>query len=315
MYDLAIIIVSRQTRELLDNCLASVFSAEYPFSYRVVVVDNASDDGSADMVIAKHPDALIVKNSENIGFPAACNQGIRKTESRHILLLNSSAEPLPGALEAMVSFMDAHPRVGAAGCKLLNSDMMPLRSWLDFPVPFSKLIENKSVYPKLSRALLRHGSAGPEIPIDDAVRVDAVKSDCLMIRRETVNRVGLLDENFSPFGCDVDWCIRVRSAGWENYVLSAHNVIRRGNDSAGLDACSAIAGSRRSAISLCRKHYSAPLSSIWSFMLYSEIIYKWLLNGARTLIGRRDEKTVSRRAAYRELASDIFKPKKNQKRP
>jgi len=310
MYDLAIIIVSKDSRDNLDNCLASVFSSNYPFSYRVVVVDNASQDGSAEMVIAKHPDALIIKNAENTGFSAAANQGIRKSESRHILLLNPNAELLSGTLESMVSFMDDHPRVGAAGCQLLDSDMSQLRSWSGFPLPFRKRFENSRIYPKLTRALLGHNESGAEISRADALGVDSLAGDCMIVRREAANRVGLLDEHFPPYGCFVDWCIRVRSAGWENFVLSECKVVLRGNDSSSLDACADVMNSRRGALRLCRKHYSAPLSSIWSLMIHSEIVYKWLLNAARARMGRRDEAVVSRRRAYRELATELFKPRK-----
>ncbi len=314
MYDLAIIIVSYKTRELLDKCLASVFSAEYPFSYRVVVVDNASDDGSAEMVIAKYPDALIVKNSENVGFSAANNQGIRKTESRHILLLNPDTELLPGALEAMLDFMDAHPKVGIAGCQLLNSDMTPQESWFSFPLPFSRYIEKKPFYPKLARALLGHRDAGPEISGEGTLRVDIVKGACLMIRRETVNRIGLLDENSFLYADDIDWCIRASRAGWENYALTCHNVIHHGCASTDQEPYITITSSRRSALYLYRKHYAAPLVAVWSLLIYSEILYKWVLNEARVRMGRRDYKTVSRRRAYRELASEIFKAKNKSKR-
>jgi GT2 family glycosyltransferase len=310
MFDLAIIIVSYKTRELLDRCLASIFAGGYPFSYRVTVVDNASNDGTPEMVVGKYPDVLLIRNNHNTGYSVANNQGIRKSDSRHILLLNPDTEVNADALTAMARFLDAHAHVGIVGCQLLNSDGSPQTSWFDFPVPLSRYFGKTPLYPRLARLALKINDKQPEINENGARRVDIVKGACLMIRRTTANQVGLLDENSFLYADDIDWCIRTRRKGWDSYALTNHTIIHHGYASTDQEPYLTITSSRRSALYLYRKHYPFPFVAMWSLFIYMEILYKMLLYGARIRMGRHDEKTLSRHKAYRELAVDIFRKRK-----
>ncbi|MFA6448170.1 MAG: glycosyltransferase family 2 protein [bacterium] len=310
MVDLAIIIVSYKTRELLDRCLTSIFTGEYPFSYRVTVVDNASDDGTPEMVVGKHPDALLIRNNRNVGYSVANNQGIRKSDSRHILLLNPDTEVRAESLAAMLRFLDEHAHVGVVGCQLLNSDGSDQTSWFSFPVPLSRYFEKAPFYPRLARGVLKIEDKYPEIKENGACRVDIIKGACLMIRRTAANQVGLLDENSFLYADDIDWCIRTRRKGWETYALTGCNIIHHGYASTDQEPYITITSSRRSALYLYRKHYPFSFVAAWSLFIYIEILYKTALYGARVRMGRNDEKTLSRLKAYRELAGDIFRRKK-----
>jgi GT2 family glycosyltransferase len=312
MFDLAIIIVSYKTCDLLDRCLASIFNGEYPFSYRVTVVDNASDDGSPEMVVNKYPDALLIRNNINTGYSVANNQGIRKSDSRHILLLNPDTEVNPGALAAMVRFLDTHAHVGVVGCQLLNTDGSFQTSWFSFPVPLSRYFEKLPFYTRLSHSVLKIKDKYPDIPEEGAKRVDIIKGACLMIRRTAANQVGLLDENSFLYADDIDWCIRTRRKCWETYTLTDHNIVHHGYASTDQEPYITITSSRRSALYLYRKHYPFHFVAAWSLFIYIEILYKMLLYGIRVRSGRRDDKTLSRHKAYRELAGEIFK-KKNKR--
>ena len=311
MFDLAIIIVSYKTRELLDRCLASIFNSEYPFSYRVTVVDNASDDGSPEMVVNKYPDALLIRNNANTGYSVANNQGIRKSDSRYILLLNPDTEVNPEALTAMVRFLDTHAHVGVVGCQLLNTDGSLQTSWFNFPVPLSRYFEKASFYPRLSHKVLKIRDRFPLVDEGGAKRVDIIKGACLMIRRTAANQVGLLDENSFLYADDIDWCIRTRRKCWETYALTDHKIIHHGYASTEQEPYITITSSRRSALYLYRKHYPMSFVAAWSLFIYIEILYKTLLYGTRVRSGRRDEKTLSRHKAYRELSRDIFKKRKS----
>lgn len=307
MTDLAIIIVSYKTRDLLDRCLASISAGVYPFTCRVVVVDNASGDGTPEMVVGKYPDVLLVHNNENTGYSVANNQGIRKTDSRYVLLLNPDTEVKPETLTAMVGFLGGHSHVGAVGCQLLNSDGSPQTSWLSFPIPFSRYIKKFSFYPRLARALLGIKDGRPEIAGDGRFRrVDIIKGACLMARREALNQVGLLDENSFLYAEDTDWCIRAWKKGWEAYALTGHNILHHGYASTDQEPYLTIISSRRSALLLHRKHYSFPFVTVWTALIFMEILYKWMLNRLRVAI-RKDAKTQSRYRAYRELLGDILK--------
>ena len=307
MHDLAIIIVSYKTRDLLDRCLASIFSGNYPFSYQVVVVDNASGDGTPEMVVGKYPEVLLIRNDRNNGFSMAKNQGIRRTDSRHVLLLNPDTEVEPETLISMTRFLNGHPHVGTVGCQLLNSDGSFQTSWFGFPIPMSRFFENRSLYPRVSHYLLGIKDMHPGIDEDGARRVDIVKGACMMIRRETINQVGLLDENSFLCADDIDWCIRTRRKGWETYVLTSHNMLHHGYASADQEPYLTITSSMRSELYLYRKHYPVTFVAAWSFFVYLEVLYKYLLNGVRIRSGRDDEYTRARFMAYREMAGGIFR--------
>ncbi|HOO55361.1 MAG TPA: glycosyltransferase family 2 protein [bacterium] len=311
MNDLEIVIVTYRTKELLDKCLQSIYDGEYPFSYHVTVVDNNSCDGTPEMVVAKHPDALLVRNNKNTGFSVANNQGIRKSDSRHVLLLNPDTEVEDKTLAKMVEFLDRHPQIGITGCQLLNTDGTLQESWFNFPIPFSRYFEKFSFYPKLSHFMLGFGKGNPIMSENGAKRVDIIKGACLMIRRETINQIGLLDENSFLYADDIDWCIRARRRDWECYALTDANIVHHGYASTSQEPYITITSSRRSALYLYRKHYSLPFVAIWTTLIYLEIIYKLILNSIRIKLGKKDKKTESRYRAYKELAGEMFRKRKN----
>jgi GT2 family glycosyltransferase len=177
----------------------------------VFVVDNASDDGSVAMVHDRFPLVRLIANAENLGFARASNQAIRRSESHYVLLLNSDTLVLPGAMQALVRHMETHMRVGAVGARLLNSDGSLQPSCAPMPTPSLELwrlafldrIWRLATYP-----MHRWDTA-------QAHPVDAIKGACLLLRRQALDYVGLLDEGFFMYTEEVDLCFRLRKAGWE----------------------------------------------------------------------------------------------------
>ena len=211
--DLSVIIVNWNTRCLLLQCLRSLYESIAALTFEIVVIDNGSEDGSADKVERLFPAVQLVRNAANVGFAAANNDGIRLSRGSHLVLLNSDTIVSPGALETMVSFMRGHSDVGALGCQLLNADGSPQDSFADFPTLWSALRGSdfrQHVYP---------------LDEDDALQVDAVSGACLMVRREVIDRVGGLDESFALFGEEMDWCYRIQSAGWRVCSLPRAQVV------------------------------------------------------------------------------------------
>jgi GT2 family glycosyltransferase len=133
MPDLSILIINWNTHDLLANCLEAIQQNQEGLDVEVIVVDNASTDGSQEMVQNRFPDVKLLENQENLGFARANNQGLRKSFGRYIMLLNSDTLLQPGALLAMVSFMDLHLNVGIVGAELLNGDGSLQPSWAKFP--------------------------------------------------------------------------------------------------------------------------------------------------------------------------------------
>lgn len=226
MVDLAIVIVNYNTREDLDRCLGSIARSEGDFSRVVIVVDNASTDGSAEMVRAKHPwvDRLIVTD-HNGGYAYANNIGLRAlgfgeeapTNSlpRYVLLLNPDTILPPTALKEMLDFMDRSPDVGAAGPKLVRQDgRLDLACRRSFPTPavsFYRMVGLSKLFPSSPRfGRYNMTFLDPDLETD----VDAVVGAFMLMRAEALQEAGLLDEAFFMYGEDLDLCYRIKEKGW-----------------------------------------------------------------------------------------------------
>lgn len=205
---LSVIILNWNTRDLLRDCLSSL----HPFSseWEVLVVDNASTDGSVALVQNQFPAVQLITSTANCGFAAGNNLGLRASTGRYVLLLNSDTLVMPGALTALVRFMDEYPAAGAVGPRLLRPDGTPQPyAFGGDPTPVY-LLWRGVVQLILHRHL--HNWAAEEVHT-----VDWVSGACLMARREMINQVGLLDESIFMYFEDNDWCLRMRKAGWQVY--------------------------------------------------------------------------------------------------
>jgi N-acetylglucosaminyl-diphospho-decaprenol L-rhamnosyltransferase len=207
---LEIVVVSYRCRDLLLACLASI--AEQPYTAGrcvVTVVDNASADGTVATVRSAFPEVRLVELARNDGFSAANNVALRESRSDQILLLNPDTEIWPGVLDAMSAFLAEHPRAGVAGCRLVRRD-----GSFDHAA--------KRAIPSVGDAIAYFapgrrpsGYLAPQLAEDEVGGVDAVNGAFMLIRREALREVGLLDEGFWMYGEDLDWCARARRAGWD----------------------------------------------------------------------------------------------------
>jgi N-acetylglucosaminyl-diphospho-decaprenol L-rhamnosyltransferase len=232
MLDLGIIIVHYRTPRLLRDCLASVFASQGDVGYRVCVVDNCSRDESCEMVELEYPQVDVIASETNGGFSYANNLGLRafgwdggvsslvtgeasEELPRYALLLNPDTVLPPTALAEMVAFMDAHPDVGAAGPRLVRQDgTLDLACRRSFPTPeiaFYRMLGLSKLFPK-SRRFGRYNMTFLDPSI--TTEVDAVVGAFMMVRREAIRDVGLLDEQFFMYGEDLDWAFRMKQAGW-----------------------------------------------------------------------------------------------------
>ena len=205
---LSIVVVSWNVAPLLAGCLRSIPAGADGVAYEVVVVDNASGDGSADRVAQEFPAVRLIRNTENTGFARANNQGISASQGEYVLLLNSDTVVRPGALRGLVDFLDAHPRAGAVGPRLLQAGGTPQPyAFGGDPTPAYLLRRG------LNRLLLRR-------PLHDwgTERIQAVawvSAACIMVRRAVIEQAGRLDEHFFMYFEDSEWCLRIRKAGWQ----------------------------------------------------------------------------------------------------
>jgi hypothetical protein len=224
--DLTVVIPSYNTRDLMEQALRTVEEASGDLSVEIIVVDNASQDGSQQMVRERFPDAVLICNEKNVGFAGANNLAFRRARGRHILLLNSDTIVRADTLHTMVSYLDDHPQVGAAGCKVLNPDgTLQLDCRRAFPTPSAaiyKLTGLSRLFPQSRRFALYNLSYLDE---DETAEVDALSGSFMLVRRETLQQVGGLDEAYFMYGEDLDWCFRMREAGWKIYYVPTTQII------------------------------------------------------------------------------------------
>ncbi|MCY3575535.1 MAG: glycosyltransferase family 2 protein [Chloroflexi bacterium] len=227
MQDIGIVIVSWNTRDLLRRCLETVFASQGEFSVRVVLVDNASSDGSAEMAADYFPQVELLAQSENLGYPRGNNVGLRhlgfhskgavaSAAPRYALLLNPDTELPPTALADMLAFMDSRLDIGVAGPKLILPDgSLDKACRRGFPTPlvsFYHYAGLAKLFPR-SRRFGRYNMTFADENQD--IEVDSVVGAYMQLRREAIERVGLLDEAFFMYGEDLDWAYRVKAAGYK----------------------------------------------------------------------------------------------------
>ena len=210
--DLSIIIVNWNTKNLLLQCLESVYQTIKRIEMEVFVVDNGSIDGSIAAAKGRFPEVKFIQNEINLGFARANNQALSLAKGRYLLLLNPDTQVKKGALERLISFMDAHPEAGGAGAQLLNSDGSRQNSIANFPSLATELL-NKS----LLRWLFPKAYPGKERNYLEPIEVDSVIGACMVVKRDAIEPVGLLDEGYFLFLEETDWCYRMKRTGWKIY--------------------------------------------------------------------------------------------------
>lgn len=243
--DLTVSIVNYNTRNLLKDCLKSVYESIRGIKFEVIVVDNNSTDDSLEMIRKEFPWVTLIENGGNVGFAKANNQALNRGKGRFFLLLNSDTVLLPNSVNKMVNFMDRHPKVGAVGCRLVFPDGTPqpyIGKFLNLPsalwTEFLGFFNVKALVrsPKWKKWLAKYfGSiVGKTINLylsyyledgKTVQEVDRVSGACMLVRRETIKDVGLLDENFFMYAEDTDWCFRMRQRSWKIYVLPEVKVV------------------------------------------------------------------------------------------
>lgn len=285
--DLGIVIVTYNVRDLLRDCLASLYDRRGDFTFRVCVVDNASTDGSADMVRAEFPQVHLIC-TENRGYAAGNNLGLRafgfglepgagsEAPPRYVLLLNPDTLLPPSALADMLAFMEAHPQAGAAGPRLVREDgSLDKACRRSFPTPEVALYR----FSGLSRLFPRSHRFGrynvTYLPPDVTTEVDSVVGAFMLIRGEVLEQVGLLDERYFMYAEDLDFCYRARQQGWQVWYNADVTVLHyKGRSSR-----------QRSAFANARFYETMRLFHDKHFKHQTFFVVNWLIYAAIALLG------------------------------
>ena len=269
--ELSIIVVSWNTKELLAQCLASIYRHPPRGSYEVIVVDNGSRDGSAEMVMQKFSQVILIRNEDNRGFAQANNQAILASRGNYILLLNPDTEVRAKALIRLTTFLDEHPEAGAVGARLLNADGSLQHSCSPAPTLFNEWLHLFH----LDRER-REGMSGWDV--NTPRPVDTLLGACLMVRREAVKEVGLLDESYFMYSEEVDFCYRLRRAGWHLYWAPQAEVVHYGGQSTRQIAGEMFLQLYQNKLLYFRKHYGQMSAWIYKFILLSASLTRLALS-------------------------------------
>lgn len=228
---LSVVIVNYNGGELALTCLASLFENQPSFPFEVLVVDNQSIDDSAAQIASRFTDVRLLQMGTNAGLSKAYNRGITASSGEHILLLDNDTIVLPGALDAMIEFLDETPEACGCGAKLVNPDGSSQRTARRFPHPLNGVFGRGSLLTKwfpgnpISRRYLMSDSENSDVPYE----VDTLSTACMMVRRSSIANVGLMDEDYFVYWCDTDWCYRIKQAGWKIYSLPGATIIHNEN--------------------------------------------------------------------------------------
>lgn len=229
--ELSIIIVSWNTKDLLKKCLESIYRETKDIVFEIFVVDNASSDGTIEMLKENFKNIRLIANKKNLGFARANNQAIKETASDFVILLNPDTELFDNSLKKMIDFMKARPNIGVLGPKLLNSDKTRQPSTRRFPNFLNQLIilfKLHHLFPNLKsykKYLMRDFDGQREMGVNQ------VMGAAFMIRRKLIEQVGMLDEDYFIWFEEVDYCRRAKKADWEVYYNPDARIIHYGGES------------------------------------------------------------------------------------
>ncbi|MDZ7377651.1 MAG: glycosyltransferase family 2 protein [candidate division KSB1 bacterium] len=278
MIDLSIIIVNWNTKEHLARCLDSIFQNWPSHQTEIIVVDNGSTDGSADMVKNNYPEVKLIANYQNLGFARANNIGINHSSGRFLCLLNSDTQVLDECFDRMINYMEIHPEIGILGPKILNPDLNVQRSCMAFPTLWNSLCRALALDSFVPRSKLFGGYLMTYFAHDSIRSVDIINGCCWLVRKEALDTVGLLDEQFFMYGEDMDWCRRFHQAGWQVVFYPEAQVVHYGGASSAQLPVKFYIEMRRANLLYTKKHHGK--------IFYLLVLVTFWLHEIARIIGR-----------------------------
>lgn len=232
--DLTITIVSWNTKELLRGCLQSLPKGTEKIKYEVHVVDNASSDGSAEMVKAEFPFVRLFANEDNLGFAKANNQSWREAKGRYWLLLNSDTEIQDKTLDSLIEFMDSHTKAGLATARLNYADGTPQHCAQPIPSILRILLEATRLHRILPKDFRGRFLLGTYFDYETYATIGWAWGTALIAKREAIEEAGALSEDFFMYGEDLEWCLRLRAKGWQIWFVPQAKVLHYKEQSAAI---------------------------------------------------------------------------------
>ena len=291
--EVSVVIVSWNTRALLETCLASVDGPAAGSAIDVVVVDNASEDGSAEMVRRNFQNVRLIENDENVGYARANNQGIRAGRSDFVLLLNSDTQLRHGVIERLASFLRANPEVAAVGPRVANPDGSLQTSCYPTPTLFRefwRLFHLDALLPLGSYAMSRWDQIRPQ-------EVEILLGACILVRREAMERVGLLNETYFMYSEDLDLCYRLRRDGGRIFWYPSAEIVHHGGQSTRQVSRQMFLQLYRSKLAFFRLYYGGLTAAVYKLILLAASLARLGLSPLAALLCSRN-RTLDIEQAY-----------------
>jgi len=285
--ELSVIIVNYNVKHFLEQCLHSVQKASKNLDVEIFVVDNNSVDGSPQLVRDKFPKVQLVENKQNVGFSKANNQAIRQAKGKYILLLNPDTVVEEDTFRKIISFMDENPDAGGLGVKMIDGkgNFLP-ESKRGLPTPwvaFSKIFGLSKLFPKSKKFGKYHLSYLDENEIHE---VDVLAGAFMLLRKEALEKVGLLDETFFMYGEDIDLSYRITQGGYKNYYFPETTIIHYKGESTKKGSLNYVKVFYKAMVIFAQKHFSGGRASIFSVLIHLAIYFRAFLSITKRLFDR-----------------------------
>ena len=304
---LSVIIVNWNVRDLLRRALGSIYAAwGKQHGLEIIVVDNGSQDGSQAMILEEYPQVRLVPNTTNRGFGCANNQGLAWANGEYLLVLNPDTHIEGNALHELVNYAVAHPEVGMLGPQLLWPDGKVQSSRRRFPTLPMLFLESTWLQALAPRPWLRNYYVEDQ-PDDITQNVDWITGAAMLTRRAIVEQVGEFDEDFFMYSEELDWCRRIKAAGWQIVYHPRAKIVHHEGKSS-----TQVVAARHIYFQSSKVHYTRKYHGLWAaeslrFWLMTQYIGQMALEGAKWLVGHRRDLREARLRAYRQVLHSRLK--------
>lgn len=290
MKKISIIIVNWNTRDYLLNCIEHLRKEENYEDIEIIIVDNDSSDDSIEVISRRFPEAIIIENNENLGFAKANNIGLEKASGKYICLMNSDIEILPNCIRESYEFLEKSSKIGMVGPKILNADLTIQKSCRKLPGIMTSLtpaLGLHRIFPNLF--------SDEDISFDDnKIReVDGISGCLMVVKREALLDVGLLDEQFFMYSEDIDWCRKFQDTGWKIAFLPAASAIHYGGKSSAIQPKRFYVEQCLSRIRYIRKHFGIFYRIIMYSVIFIHYFSRSVLFSFKTLVNPDYEKKMT----------------------
>ncbi len=305
--DLSVVIVSWNTRDLLGACLRSIDSGRGALNVEVIVVDGGSSDGTPDMLTKEYPWVRLIARSDNVGFPKGNNIGLAEAQGRLLLLLNPDTEIEGEALSTMAHYLDTHRDVGIVGAKLLNPDGSIQSSRRRFPSLATGFFESTWLQPIAPNSLMERYYAA-DLPDNVVSEVDWLVGACLMTHRAVLEDVGPMDEAYFMYSEELDWCRRVKEAGWKVVYLPEARIVHHVGKSSEQAVTERHINYQRAKLRYFRKFHGRIPSNVLRLTILLNYLFQIILEASKGVLGLKRSLRWQRVRAYWKVIRTGLRP-------